>query len=71
MTTKPDCLLLWIPQGKTCVLQDHQACLPTSVDTLGKGLCSAGSSACLPTSVDTSGKDLCSTGSPSLPSYFC
>ncbi|KAH3778649.1 hypothetical protein DPMN_180119 [Dreissena polymorpha] len=41
---KPACLLLWIPQGKTCVLQDHQACLPSSVDTSGTGMCSAGSS---------------------------
>ncbi|KAH3778437.1 hypothetical protein DPMN_180120 [Dreissena polymorpha] len=29
---KPACLLLWIPQGKACVLHDNQVSLPTSVD---------------------------------------
>ncbi|KAH3778432.1 hypothetical protein DPMN_180115 [Dreissena polymorpha] len=41
MIIKSVCLILWIPQGKACVLQDHQVCLPTSVDTSEKGLCSA------------------------------
>ncbi|KAH3778435.1 hypothetical protein DPMN_180118 [Dreissena polymorpha] len=66
MITKPAFLLLWIPQGKACFLQDHQACMLLWIPQ-GNTCVLQDHQACLP----TSGKGLCFAGSPSLYDYFC